>query len=184
MVCFVEGVSSHRTAMSYSCMTKRCIRKNKQKQLHKVSFFFQTFFLIFRTATPYLVPVVALVDNGAHHLPPLKSHHVWRVEVVGPNPHLQRVARGRRAVSWEPSCSPMRSAKKHLTQPNAFQAGMGEPQQLAGGRNSGIADRLSANPSQFLRERLLESPRLRHRPPRDPFTTSGGYCTWRVGQIK
>ena len=34
------------------------------------------------------------------------------------------------------------------------------------------------------RERLLESPRLRHRPPRDPFTTSGGYCTWRVGQIK
>ena len=48
----------------------------------------------------------------------------------------------------------------------------------------GIADRLSANPSQFLRERLLESPRLRHRPPRDPFTTSGGYCTWRVGQIK
>ena len=41
-----------------------------------------------------------------------------------------------------------------------------------------------ANPSQFLRERLLESPRLRHRPPRDPFTTSGGYCTWRVGQIK
>ena len=49
---------------------------------------------------------------------------------------------------------------------------------------SGIADRLSANPSQFLRERLLESPRLRHRPPRDPFTTSGGYCTWRVGQIK
>ena len=48
----------------------------------------------------------------------------------------------------------------------------------------GIADRLSANPSQFLRERLIESPRLRHRPPRDPFTTSGGYCTWRVGQIK
>ena len=48
----------------------------------------------------------------------------------------------------------------------------------------GIADRLSANPSQFLRERLIESPRLRHRPPRDPFTTSGGYCTWRVRQIK
>ena len=48
----------------------------------------------------------------------------------------------------------------------------------------GIADRLSANPSQFLRERLIESPRLRHRPPRDPFTTSGGYCTWRVRQVK
>ena len=47
-----------------------------------------------------------------------------------------------------------------------------------------LADRLSANPSQFLRERLIESPRLRHRPPRDPFTTSGGYCTWRVRQIK
>ena len=49
---------------------------------------------------------------------------------------------------------------------------------------AGPRPRLSANPSQFLRERLIESPRLRHRPPRDPFTTSGGYCTWRVRQIK
>ena len=87
-------------------------------------------------------------------------------------------------IFWPPTAASGTQGSSSCWRGPSGSSGMHLPMSKLCEDKRGIADRLSANPSQFLRERLLESPRLRHRPPRDPFTTSGGYCTWRVGQIK